>query len=79
MRMLGLHLPDGADKPRPWVAALGAGTELAACVLAGLFLGRWLDGVWRTDPWLMCLGALAGMALGLYQLIRLARSLAGRR
>jgi len=58
---------------------MGAGTELAAIILTGLLAGYWLDGVWRTSPWFTVLGAMAGMALGLYQLIRLARALGGRR
>ncbi|MDD5657783.1 MAG: AtpZ/AtpI family protein [Elusimicrobia bacterium] len=63
---------------KPWLSALGAGTELAVSVAAGLLLGSWLDGRWGTSPWLTAAGAMAGMALGIFQLIRLVNSL-GRR
>jgi F0F1-type ATP synthase assembly protein I len=58
---------------------LGAGAELAGVVMAGLFAGYWLDGVWRTSPWLTVLGALAGMVLALYRLIRSSRIKPGGR
>ncbi|MCX5797236.1 MAG: AtpZ/AtpI family protein [Elusimicrobia bacterium] len=53
--------------------ALAAGTELAAAVLVGLGGGYWLDSVCGTGPWLSVLGAMAGMALALYRLIKLSR------
>ena len=62
-----------ADQPKPWVGALAAGTELAATVLGGLGLGYWLDSVCHTAPWLTVLGAVAGMTLALYRLIKLSR------
>jgi len=55
---------------------LGAGTELVVCVLGGLGAGYWLDGRLKTAPWLMLLGVFGGIALGLYELIRIGR---GRR
>jgi len=53
--------PDGP----PGVRGAGAsymtlGLQLGLSVVAFLFLGRWLDGKFGTDPWLM----LAGLALG---------------
>jgi len=66
--------PRQADpQPKPWVNALAAGTELAATVLVGLGGGYWLDSVCSTGPWLTVLGAMAGMALALYRLIKLSR------
>ena len=53
--------------------ALAAGTELAATVLVGLGGGYWLDSVWGTSPWLTVLGAVVGMTLALYRLIKLSR------
>jgi len=53
--------PDG---PAPWRGAgtsyMTLGLQLALSVVVFLFLGRWLDGKFGTDPWLM----LAGLALG---------------
>jgi len=60
-------------QPRPWVNALAAGTELAATVLAGFGGGYWLDSVLSTEPWLTLMGAMAGMALALYRLVKLSR------
>jgi F0F1-type ATP synthase assembly protein I len=53
--------------------ALAAGTELAVTVLVGLGGGYWLDSVWGTAPWLTVLGAVSGMTLGLYRLIKTSR------
>lgn len=58
------------DKPNPFGVALGIGTELVTCVLLGFFVGQWLDKKFNTGPWLMLLGAMSGIGLGLYQLIR---------
>jgi F0F1-type ATP synthase assembly protein I len=41
-------------------AALGF--EFAFSTLAGIFVGRYLDGLFGTDPWLMLVGAIAGVA-----------------
>jgi len=40
---------------------LTLGLQLAITVVVFFFLGRWLDGKFGTDPWLM----LAGLALGI--------------
>ena len=45
------------------------GFEFAGAVVAGIFLGRYLDGVFETTPLLMVLGAVGGMAGGLYRLV----------
>ena len=64
----------GKPSPRrnPWALAFTAGTELTVAVVLGFFCGRWLDGRFGTDPWLMLLGAFGGISLGLYLLIRQA-------
>lgn len=64
--------PPASPQSNPWALALGAGTELVVSVLLGFFVGRWLDGKFATAPWLMLAGALIGISLGLYQLIRAA-------
>ena len=51
------------------------GFEFAGAVLAGIFLGRYLDGVFGTTPLLMVLGAVGGMAGALYRLIIVLRHL----
>ena len=51
------------------------GFEFAGAVLAGIFLGRYLDDVSGTTPLLMILGAVGGMAGALYRLIIVLRHL----
>ena len=45
------------------------GFEFAGAVLAGIFLGRYLDEICETTPLLMILGAVGGMAGALYRLV----------
>lgn len=58
------------DRANPWAIAFGAGTELVVSALAGFLAGEWLDRRLGTGPWLMLLGAMTGITVGLYQLIR---------
>jgi F0F1-type ATP synthase assembly protein I len=41
-------------------------------VVVMFFLGRWLDGKFGTDPWLMIVGGCVGSAGGLISFIRTA-------
>ena len=45
------------------------GFEFAGAVLAGIFVGRYVDSYLGTSPWLMALGAVGGMAGAIYRLI----------
>lgn len=73
-RFFGLSSPraeseDDDQRRKKWAAA-GAGMELAAGIglFAGLgYLGDWYFG---TLPWMTVIGALLGMAAGMYQLIK---------
>jgi len=58
------------DKPNPFAVALGMGTELVVSVLLGVFAGLWADKKLGSGPWLMLLGTLSGISIGLYSLIR---------
>jgi ATP synthase protein I len=49
---------------------LGLGIQLAATIVVCFFLGRWLDQVLNTAPWLTILGAFTGAAGGLYNFLR---------
>lgn len=49
------------------------GIQLAISVVAGLFLGHYLDEKWGTNPWLTLLGLILGFIGGLYNLIRVLR------
>jgi len=47
------------------------GFQLAIAVIAGLFVGQWLDNHWQTTPWLTLVGLLIGSIGGFYNLIRI--------
>ncbi len=53
----------------PWAFA-GFGLELAATVILGGLAGSWLDGRLGSAPWLVVLGASAGLVLGMGNLVR---------
>ncbi|GFN22976.1 MAG: AtpZ/AtpI family protein [Thermoanaerobacteraceae bacterium] len=50
--------------------ALSLGITMGASIFSGLGLGRWLDRRLGTSPWLMVLGALLGVGLGFYSLVK---------
>lgn len=49
---------------------IGIGTTLAVTVLLGLGVGYWVDRRLGTEPWLLLVGGLLGMALAFYQFYR---------
>jgi F0F1-type ATP synthase assembly protein I len=57
---------------RSWAQWTGAGFEFAASVLLFFFLGSWADATWGTQPWMTVAGALLGVVVGMYLLIRQA-------
>ena len=64
---------------RRWAAALaqaaGLGMLLAINTGIGGGIGYYLDSRWGTGPWLLLVGSLAGMGLGLYQVVSVLRGL----
>ena len=46
------------------------GTELAICVVLGFYGGRQLDRVLDTGPWLMIIGILLGVVVGIWGIIK---------
>ncbi|MCL2002384.1 MAG: AtpZ/AtpI family protein [Oscillospiraceae bacterium] len=40
------------------------GITVAVCVAIGVFLGRWLDGLLGTSPWLLLVCSLLGVGAG---------------
>jgi F0F1-type ATP synthase assembly protein I len=68
-----------APGPKPWSSEfapyLTLGLQLAIAVVLFFFAGRWLDGVFGTDPWLMIGGLLLGTVGGFVQFFRTAISL----
>jgi len=49
---------------------MGVGLQFAASILLFLFAGRWLDGRFGTEPWLLLLGVFVGAGAGFYALYR---------
>jgi ATP synthase protein I len=54
-------------------AALSA--QLIVSVVLGFLLGRWLDGMFHTGPWLTIVGVLVGIVAGFVGLFQLSRVL----
>jgi len=49
------------------------GVDMAVCVIAGVYLGRYIDGLLATKPWFMMLGLLLGLTVGVYSVYRIVR------
>jgi len=49
---------------------MGLGFELVVPLIAGVFLGNWLDRWLGTRPWLLVAGAILGMAAGFLAFVR---------
>jgi ATP synthase protein I len=68
-----------SQEPKPWSTEfapyLTLGLQLAIAVILFFFIGRWLDGVFGTSPWLMIVGLLLGTIGGFVQFFRSAISL----
>ena len=54
---------------------LTIGIQLAATVVVFFFIGRWLDGQFGTDPWLMLAGRALGVGGGLTAFLKSALTL----
>lgn len=56
------------ESPKTWQKAVMFGssiaTTLAALVGGGYFLGHYLDGLWKTRPWLTLILMISGLVLG---------------
>lgn len=49
---------------------LGLGLQFAASILLFLFLGRWLDRRFGTEPWLLLIGVFVGAGAAFYSIYR---------
>ena len=59
------------DGPGPMV---GIGVQFVVTILVCLFAGQWLDRRLGTAPWMMLAGMLLGAGVGLWTMLRVARS-----
>jgi ATP synthase protein I len=67
-----------AEPPSPWKRYLrfsSIGIELGLSVMIGLIGGQWLDRRFGTEPWLLLLGLLVGMAAGFTSVYRALKEL----
>lgn len=62
------------DATSGWYAIAGTGIEFVTAIGAFVLLGWWLDRRWNSFPWLTIVGAAVGFAVGLYLLLKAARS-----
>ena len=62
--------PSKEGRDSALAVALSVGWELASFSVLGVGLGYWLDGRYKSSPWGTLVGALFGIVIGLYRLIR---------
>jgi F0F1-type ATP synthase assembly protein I len=72
-------MPDDNDKQKRENAdaiyqAVSLGFLFPVAIAIGFFLGRWLDGVFHTWPWLTIIFTALGIAAAFVNLFRTARS-----
>ena len=53
-----------------YIALCIIGGIFAGCMVIGVFGGRWLDEKWGTEPWMLIIGSLVGMASGFYHFFK---------
>lgn len=67
-------MKSAGEAERRWISEFGPyltmGMQLAIAVVAFFFLGRWLDSVFDTAPWLMIVGLLLGTLGGFTSFFR---------
>jgi F0F1-type ATP synthase assembly protein I len=65
-----------AKLDNPWQAftlVTLIGTDLAVCVVAGVLVGKYIDGKYHTSPLFLMVGLLAGLGIGVYSVYRIIR------
>jgi F0F1-type ATP synthase assembly protein I len=63
------------DKPWQAIGLVSViGVDMAVCVIAGVWIGKYMDGLFGTKPWLLLAGLLVGLGVGLYSVYRLIRA-----
>ena len=59
--------------------ALGVGFEVGASALLGALAGWWLDGKFGTSPWFLIGATLAGVGFGIYDALKTAFAMNGKK
>jgi ATP synthase protein I len=65
-------MPEEQKSTSSWVRLSGIGVELVAAVVGFTLIGYWLDRHFGIRPWGVLIGALLGLAGGMYNVIRQA-------
>jgi ATP synthase protein I len=50
------------------------GVDMAVCVVAGVWLGKYIDRLFATAPWFLLIGLLVGLGAGVYSVYRIIRA-----
>ena len=58
-------------RARLWLDVSVIGIQFPVAIALGYFFGRWLDGLFNTDPWMTMIFALVGLAAGFVNLFRI--------
>ena len=58
-------------RARIWLDVSIIGIQCPVAIALGYFLGRWLDGLFGTEPWFIIIFALFGIAAGFVNLFRI--------
>jgi F0F1-type ATP synthase assembly protein I len=64
-------------RARLWLDVSIVGIQFPVSIALGFFFGRWLDGLFGTEPWLMIVFSLFGVSAGFLNLFRITAQ-AGR-
>ena len=60
---------------REWAKALSQaaqiGTRMIACIVIGVFLGRFLDQMFQTEPWLTLIFSISGVGAAIRSILEL--------
>lgn len=63
------------DNPARMLGLMGTlGVEIAAFIIGGVYLGRYLDRAFSTEPVCLIIGIFAGMAVGIASALFTLRS-----
>ena len=61
---------DKSDDDISWGRYAGIGLQMAVGVVLGVVVGQWLDKRYGWAPWGLTIGAMLGLAGGMYLLIK---------
>jgi F0F1-type ATP synthase assembly protein I len=62
----------GNRPPTGWYAMVGIGFEFVVSVVALGAIGWYLDRKWNTTPWLLVVGLVLGLIVGIWTMVRTA-------